>query len=132
LGNAAMVPARLLSNATACLLFLRIVRSRNLFLPFTVLTSANLANAVNLIASPRGVIDFVHVDVLVRGSANFADYAMMGALWVLLIFLPLRLAVAILRSLRPGCRPSFLAWIDRPLVPEQQAQPPSADLRDDP
>lgn len=49
------------------------------------------------------------------GIANIADYVMGAALVILLVFVPVRLAITVLRSAWPGTRPDLLAWIDEPL-----------------
>lgn len=118
LGEPATDPARMFANVTFCFFLLRLARSRTIFMVLAVLTSANLCNLSNLIASPRGVIDFVHIALITgrRGVGNLADLVIMGTLVLVLPLIPLRLAIAVVRSARPQWRPRWLAWVDEPLV----------------
>lgn len=87
---AALVPlAKVASVLTFNLLLLRLSKSRALFAILCVLASASLANVMNLVAHPRGVIDFIHIAALGRwfGIANIADYVMAAAAVALLSFL---------------------------------------------
>ena len=118
LGPGAMPAAKMLAVVALNLLLLRLARNRTLFVLLVIVASANLANAVNFIAFPRGAIDFIHIPLFGRwfGIANIADYIMSAAYVLLLAFVPIRIVVAVLISATANGHSRVLAWVDAPLA----------------
>jgi lipoprotein signal peptidase len=117
IGVAGLPPIRILGNLAFTLFALRLARSKVLFSLLATITAANLANIATLFLWPAGVVDFLKVPLLGRffGIANLADYVMTLGLLLVVAFVPLRLAVACLRSLDSLA----LQWVDVPLATDR-------------